>query len=81
MEGCDSVSILIAVVGIKAGETTKDGMFTITEVECLGACANAPMIQINDEYYVSAVSTRCASEPYCPRCFDEPHCLPTFIFS
>ena len=33
--------------GIRNGETTKDKMFTITEVECLGACANAPMIQIN----------------------------------
>lgn len=33
--------------GIKNGETSKDGMFTVTEVECLGACANAPMIQIN----------------------------------
>lgn len=36
---------------IKAGQTTKDGTFTLTEVECLGACANAPMVQINDAYY------------------------------
>ena len=28
-------------------------MFTLTEVECLGACVNAPMVQINDNYYVS----------------------------
>lgn len=33
------------------GETTRDGLFTLLEVECLGACTNAPMIQINDEYY------------------------------
>jgi NADH dehydrogenase (ubiquinone) flavoprotein 2 len=33
--------------GISNGETSKDGVFTVTEVECLGACANAPMIQIN----------------------------------
>lgn len=33
------------------GETTKDGLFTLMEVECLGACVNAPMIQINDDYY------------------------------
>lgn len=33
------------------GETTEDGEFTLTEVECLGACVNAPMIQINDDYY------------------------------
>lgn len=38
-------------LGIKEGETTKDGMFTLLEVECLGACANAPMMQINDDYY------------------------------
>jgi NADH-quinone oxidoreductase subunit E len=38
-------------LGIKSGETTKDGKFTLTEVECLGACVNAPMIQINDDYY------------------------------
>ena len=38
-------------LGIKSGETTKDGMFTLLEVECLGACANAPMIQLNDDYY------------------------------
>ena len=38
-------------LGIKNGETTKDGLFTLLEVECLGACANAPMVQINDDYY------------------------------
>ena len=36
---------------IKNGETTKDGMFTLIEVECLGACVNAPVLQINDDYY------------------------------
>ena len=36
---------------INLDETTKDGKFTLSEVECLGACANAPMIQINDDYY------------------------------
>ena len=38
-------------LGIEMGETTPDGMFTIMEVECLGACVNAPMVQINDDYY------------------------------
>ena len=38
-------------LGIGIGETTKDGKFTLTEVECLGACVNAPMVQINDDYY------------------------------
>lgn len=32
------------------GETTPDGLFTMTEVECLGACVNAPMLQINNEW-------------------------------
>lgn len=38
-------------LGINVGETTKDGKFTLVEVECLGACVNAPMVQINDDYY------------------------------
>ena len=50
----DSDSILRAIeshLGIRSGETTADKMFTLTEVECLGACVNAPMMQINDDYY------------------------------
>ncbi|KAF2416522.1 hypothetical protein EJ08DRAFT_600470 [Tothia fuscella] len=50
----DSDSIMKAIqdhLGIHHGETTMDGLFTFTEVECLGACANAPMVQINDDYY------------------------------
>ena len=38
-------------LGIKPGHTTDDGLFTFVEVECLGACVNAPMVQINDDYY------------------------------
>ncbi|KAF6816255.1 NADH-ubiquinone oxidoreductase 24 kDa subunit, mitochondrial [Colletotrichum sojae] len=45
------VKAIIDHLGIKQGETTKDGLFTLLEVECLGACVNAPMIQINDDYY------------------------------
>ena len=37
--------------GLQKGRTTDDGLFTLTEVECLGACANAPMVQINDDNY------------------------------
>ena len=37
--------------GCNLGETTKDKKFTFVEVECLGACSNAPMVQINDDYY------------------------------
>ena len=38
-------------LGIGLGETTEDGAFTVVEVECLGACVNAPMMQINDDYF------------------------------
>lgn len=38
-------------LGLHMGETTADGKFTLVEVECLGACVNAPMVQINDDYY------------------------------
>lgn len=36
---------------VALGETTPDGMFTLREVECLGACVNAPMMQVGDNYY------------------------------
>ena len=39
------------VTGCNLGETSKDNKFTLVEVECLGACCNAPMAQINDDYY------------------------------
>ena len=38
-------------LGIGIGETTADGKFTLKEVECLGACVNAPIIQVNDDFY------------------------------
>lgn len=38
-------------LGVGLGETTPDDKFTLIEVECLGACVNAPMAQINDDYY------------------------------
>lgn len=39
-------------LGLKNGaESTSDGIFTLREVECLGACSNAPMVQINDDFY------------------------------
>lgn len=47
-------------LGIKNGETTEDGMFSLLEVECLGACVNAPMVQINDDYYEDLDSDKTA---------------------
>jgi len=38
-------------LGIEKGQTTEDGMFTLTEVECLCACVNSPVVAINDDYY------------------------------
>lgn len=39
------------VLGVKLGQTTTDGLFTLNEAECLGACVNAPVLQIGDHYY------------------------------
>jgi len=51
LRGSDDVLDACYKKGLKKGATTPDGLFTLTEVECLGACANAPMVQINDDNY------------------------------
>ncbi len=51
LRGSDDVLAACKNRGLSKGHTTPDGMFTLTEVECLGACANAPMVQINDHNY------------------------------
>ena len=51
LRGSDDVFQACYKRGLKKGHTTDDGLFTLTEVECLGACANAPMVQINDDNY------------------------------
>ncbi|KAJ3380116.1 hypothetical protein HDU84_006171 [Entophlyctis sp. JEL0112] len=51
---CNANSILETVekhLGIKVGETTEDKLFTLVEVECAGACSNAPVLAVNDDYY------------------------------
>jgi len=59
---CDNVSCMLcrsdelmrhmeAVLGIKNGGTTPDGLFTLSNVECLGACEMAPVMQVGDDYY------------------------------
>jgi len=40
-------------LGVKPGETTPDGKFTLTAVECLGSCGTAPVMQVNDDYHES----------------------------
>ena len=48
----DVVAACKQEAGVRAfEETSADGLFTLTEVECLGACANAPMLQVNQDYY------------------------------
>ena len=51
------------------GETSADGMFTMTEVECLGACVNAPILQVNDDFYedLDAESTEAVAGGVAPR--------------
>jgi NADH-quinone oxidoreductase E subunit len=49
--GMDLFAYLSKNLGIGEGQTTKDGRFTLVKVECLGACGNAPMMQVNDDYY------------------------------
>lgn len=51
LRGSDDVLDACYQRGLKKGHTTEDGLFTLSEVECLGACANAPMVQINDDNY------------------------------
>jgi NADH-quinone oxidoreductase subunit E len=47
----DLLNICKRHLKIDKNQTTNDGLFTLKEVECLGACVNAPMVQINDNYY------------------------------
>ncbi len=57
----DVVAACRGATGIQGwGETSADGMFTMTEVECVGGCVNAPIIQVNDDFYedLDAESTK-----------------------
>jgi NADH-quinone oxidoreductase subunit E len=45
-------------LGIEVGRTTSDGRFTLMEVECLGSCGTAPMMQVNDVYYENLTEER-----------------------
>ncbi len=70
-------------------ETSKDGNFTLMEVECLGACVNAPMMQVNDDFYVRLLHCSnmfehiCFSlHAYCSHdCFNVWHALLYFFMS
>jgi NADH-quinone oxidoreductase subunit E len=51
LRGSDDVMAACKNKGMVKGRTTPDGLFTLTEVECMGNCASAPMVQINDDNY------------------------------
>ena len=52
LRGSDALTAAAeAATGCGLGESSEDGVFTLVEVECLGACCNAPMVQINDDFY------------------------------
>jgi NADH-quinone oxidoreductase subunit E len=62
----DVVAAAKAALGVDFGDMTGDGLFTLSEVECLGACVNAPMMQINDDYYedLTAETTKAVLEAF-----------------
>ncbi|HEY3489110.1 MAG TPA: NADH-quinone oxidoreductase subunit NuoE [Candidatus Deferrimicrobiaceae bacterium] len=45
-------------LGVKPGQTTADGKFTLAKVECLGACGTAPVMMINDDYYENLTAAK-----------------------
>ena len=47
----DIIGHLGARLGVRDGETTQDGMFTLQSTECLGACGQGPVIQVGETYY------------------------------
>lgn len=63
LRGSDAVTEACRhATGIKSfGETSADGLFTMTEVECLGACVNAPILQVDDDFYEDMDAERVAS--------------------
>jgi NADH-quinone oxidoreductase subunit E len=53
-------SFLEKALGIKVGQTTEDGRFSLSEVECLASCGTAPMMQINDDYHENLTDEKTA---------------------
>lgn len=58
LRGSDDIMSACKSRGMKKGHTTDDGMWTLTEVECMGNCASAPMVQINDDNYEDLTADR-----------------------
>jgi NADH-quinone oxidoreductase subunit E len=51
LRGSDDILAACKTRGMHKGHTSEDGLWTLTEVECMGNCASAPMVQINDDNY------------------------------
>jgi NADH-quinone oxidoreductase E subunit len=61
LRGAERLTTFIEkTLGIEVGETTADGKFKLSEVECLASCGTAPMMQINDDYYENLTAEKTA---------------------
>lgn len=60
--GYDILHYLEEKLGIRKGQTTDDGLFTVQEAECLGACGSAPMLQVSNGTYVHHLTEERADE-------------------
>ena len=58
LRGSDGLLAACKKRGMAKGHTTEDGLWTLTEVECMGNCASAPMVQINDDNYEDLTAER-----------------------
>ena len=58
LRGSDDIMAACKKRGMAKGHTTADGLWTLTEVECMGNCASAPMVQINDDNYEDLTADR-----------------------
>ncbi|MCK9544341.1 MAG: NAD(P)H-dependent oxidoreductase subunit E [Novosphingobium sp.] len=58
LRGSDDILTACKSRGMRKGHTTDDGLWTLTEVECMGNCASAPMVQINDDNYEDLTADR-----------------------
>jgi NADH-quinone oxidoreductase subunit E len=58
LRGSDDLMAACRKRGMAKGHTTEDGLWTLTEVECMGNCASAPMVQINDDNYEDLTAER-----------------------
>ena len=54
----DAIECFKHKLGVEVGQTTDDGLFTLQEVECMAACHQAPMAQINEDYFVHLTAER-----------------------